>query len=109
MTKTRNKRAERQEKQPGASKKREKNVTLISFKEKDILQRWLITSDGCPTCEQLKHDLRKEIKKGVVKITDVGDDVGFEIIQALGIDSVPVFIVELNDGAVEGVKYLIDE
>ena len=109
MTKTRNKRAERQEKQPGASKKREKNVTLISFKEKDILQRWLITSDGCPTCEQLKHDLRKEIKKGIVKITDVGDEKGFEIVAALGIDAVPVFIVELNDGAVEGVKYLIDE
>lgn len=86
-----------------------KNTTLISFKAKDIKQRWLITSEGCPTCEQLKHDLKKEIKKGIVKCTDVGDDVGFAIIQALGIDSVPIFIVELNDGVADGIKYLIDE
>ena len=84
-----------------------KNTTLISFKEKDIKQRWLITSEGCPTCEQLKHDLKKEIEKGIVKCTDVGDDVGFAIIQALGIDAVPIFIVELKDGF--PVRYLIDE
>jgi hypothetical protein len=107
MVKARNKRAERQEKQKGASKKRDKNVTLISFKEKDILQRWLITSEGCPTCEELKHNLRKEIKKGIVKLTDVGDEKGFEIISELGIDAVPIFITELRDGF--PVRYIIDE
>jgi len=57
----------------------------------------------------LKSDLKKEIKAGTVKCTDVGDEKGFEIVKELGIDAVPVFIVELNDGVVEGIKYLIDE
>ena len=84
-----------------------KNITLISFKEKDIKQRWLITSEGCPTCEQLKRDLKKEIKEGVIKLTDVGDEKGFEIIAELGINEVPIFIVELNDGF--PIRYVIDE
>ena len=69
----------------------------------------MITSEGCPTCEQLKHDLKKDIKSGMIKVTDVGDDKGFEMIQALSIDATPVFIIELNEGVVEGVQYLIDE
>lgn len=96
---------------PGASRRKRaggnRNATLISFREKDIKQRWLISTEGCPTCEQLKRDLRKAIKEGIIKCTDVGDETGFEIIQALGIDEVPIFIVELNDGF--PVKYLIDE
>ena len=67
----------------------------------------MISTEGCPTCDQLKRDLRKEIKKGMIKCTDVGDEKGFEMIQALGIDAVPIFIVELNDGF--PVRYLIDE
>ena len=43
----------------------------------------------------------------MIKCTDVGDEKGFEMIQALGIDAVPIFIVELNDGF--PVRYLIDE
>ena len=100
------KRGNRKESKPRA-RKHDKKVTLISFKEKDIKQRWMITSEGCPTCEQLKHDLKKDIKSGMIKVTDVGDDKGFEMIQALSIDATPVFIIELNDGF--PVKYLIDE
>jgi len=107
MVKQKNDHKKRREKP--AKEKRSGNITLISFKEKDIKQRWLITSDGCPSCEQLKHDLKKEIKNGTIKLTDVGDEKGFEIISELGIDSVPIFIVELNDGVAKGVKYLIDE
>ncbi len=107
MVKARNNRAKQRQEKPQRSAKRDKNVTLISFKEKDIKQRWLITSDGCPTCAQLKRDLKKEIKEGVIKLTDVGDEKGFEIIAELGINEVPIFIVELNDGF--PVRYLIDE
>jgi len=55
----------------------------------------------------LKHNLRKEIKKGIVKLTDVGDEKGFEIISELGIDAVPIFITELREGF--PVRYIIDE
>jgi hypothetical protein len=106
MVKQRNSREKRQEK-PERSGKRNKNITLISFKEKDIKQRWLITSEGCPTCEELKRGLKKEIKAGVIKLTDVGDEKGFEIIAELGINEVPIFIVELNDGF--PIRYVIDE
>jgi hypothetical protein len=105
MVGQKNKRETRLEKP--AKGKPNKNVTLISFKEKDIKQRWLITSDGCPSGAQLKRDFKKEIKSGKIKLTDVGDDKGFEIISELGIDSVPIFIVELNDGF--PIRYLIDE
>ena len=108
MVKQKDTHQKRQGKQPGAKEKSSnKNITLVSFKNKDIKQRWLITSEGCPSCGQLKRDLRKEIKSGTIKLTDVGDDKGFEIISELGIDSVPIFIVELNDGF--PMRYIIDE
>jgi hypothetical protein len=55
----------------------------------------------------LKRGLKKEIKAGVIKLTDVGDEKGFEIIAELGINEVPIFIVELNDGF--PIRYVIDE
>jgi hypothetical protein len=57
----------------------------------------------------LKKDFKKEIKAGKIKVTDVGDDKGFDIVTVLGLDEVPVFIVELNPGHSSGIKYLIDE
>jgi predicted DCC family thiol-disulfide oxidoreductase YuxK len=81
----------------------------VTFKESDILQRWVVTTDGCPTCSEIKKDFKKEIKAGTLKFTDVGDDKGFEIVTALGIDEVPVFIVELKHGHPSGIKYILDE
>jgi hypothetical protein len=57
----------------------------------------------------LKKDFKKEIKSGKMKVTDVGDDKGFDIVTALGLDEVPVFIVELKPGHPSGVKYIVDE
>jgi hypothetical protein len=42
-----------------------------------------------------------------MKVTDVGDEKGFEMISELGINSTPSFVVELRDGF--PVKYLLDE
>jgi hypothetical protein len=46
-----------------------------------------------------------------MKATDVGDDKGFEMLTALGIQEAPMFIVELTPEASSrtGVKYIIDE
>jgi len=55
----------------------------------------------------LKRDLKKEIKSGEIKVTDVGDDKGFEMVKELNLTEAPMFIVELKAGF--PVKYLIDE
>jgi hypothetical protein len=93
-------------KQQGEGKSK---TTVISFKESDIVQRWLVTTEGCPTCEEIKKDFKKDFKSGKIKATDVGDDKGFEIITDLGIDEVPIFIVELRSDHPSGIKYVVDE
>ena len=93
--------------QQGADRK--SKTTVVSFRESDIAQRWIVTTEGCPTCEELKKEYKKDIKSGKLKTTDVGDDKGFEIITELGIDEVPIFIVELVPDHSSGVKYIIDE
>ena len=82
---------------------------MISFKASDIVQRWVVTTEGCPTCEEIKQDYKKDFKSGKLKTTDVGDDKGFDIITQLGIDEVPVFIVELRADHPSGIKYVVDE
>ena len=73
-----------QSQKPAGSK-----TNIISFKESDILQRWLITAQGCPVCAQIKKDMKKEFAAGIIKATDVGDDKGFEILTTLGIAEAP--------------------
>jgi hypothetical protein len=94
---------------PKGAKPQKSKATVISFKESDIVQRWLVTTEGCPTCEEIKRDFKKDFKSGKIKATDVGDDKGFEIITDLGIDEVPLFIVELRADHPSGIKYIIDE
>ena len=79
-------------------------VKVIRFKESDIAQRWLVTTEFCPDCARAKKDFKKEIKEEKLKIADVGSDKGFDIITKLGLFETPVFIIELKDGT-----YLIDE
>ena len=94
---------------PRKTVKPKSDTTIITFKKSDIVQRWLVTTQGCPTCEEIKRDFKKEFRTGVLKATDVGDTTGFEIITALGIEEVPVFIVELRPDHPSGVRYLLDE
>ena len=68
----------------------------------------VIEGAGHLTCI-VQPQFKKEIKAGTLKFTDVGDDKGFEIVTALGIDEVPVFIVELKHGHPSGIKYILDE
>ena len=90
-------------------KKENKNTSLISFRESDIAQRYLISSEGCPSCAQIHRDLKKEFKSGKLIDLDVGDEKGFEIVKYLGLDSVPAFIVELRDDHPSKTKYILDE
>ena len=76
---------------------------VIKFKESEILQRWLLTNEGCPDCELAKKDFKREIKNGNVKVVDVGDDIGFKIIKTLNLWEVPSLIFELKDG-----RYIIE-
>lgn len=82
-------------------------TTTITFTDSDIVQRWMVTTEGCPLCAKIKRDLKKEFKSGEIKATDVGDEKGFEIVTQLGLDETPVFVVELVEGF--PVKYIIDE
>ena len=91
------------------SNKKESKTTLISFKESDIMQRYLISSEGCPSCSQIHRDLKKEFKSGKLIDLDVGSDQGFEIITTLGVNAVPVFVVELDPKKFNGIKYILDE
>lgn len=68
-----------------------------------------MTTEGCPTCAEIKKDFKQEFKSGKIKAVDVGSDKGFEIVAGLGLSEVPVFVVELKPGHSSGVKYLIDE
>lgn len=78
--------------------------SVIRFKESDIAQRWLLTTQFCPTCNRAKRDFKNDIKSGKLKVTDVGDDKGFDILSKLSLFETPVFIIELKNGT-----YLIDE
>lgn len=77
---------------------KQNGVNIIRFRRSDIAQRWLLTTDGCPDCYQAKKDHKKEIAQGEIKVIDVGDDKGFDIIQKLNLWEVPSFIIELSDG-----------
>ena len=93
-------------------KKTEKRaVTEIHFTEKDILQRWLLGTENCPSCRQIKSDMRAEFKSGKIKYTDVGDDKGFHILTTLSVREAPLFVIELTQEASKrlGIKYIIDE
>ena len=106
-------RSEKQNPRSKPHQKREKspkeNTISISFKESDIVQRYLISSEGCPSCSQIHKDLKKEFKSGKIIDLDVGSEQGFEILTTLGIDGVPAFIVELDPDKFKGVKYILDE
>lgn len=82
----------------------ESHASVIKFTESDIKQRWLLTTELCPTCGQAMADYSEDIKSGKLKVTEVGDEKGFDIITKLNLFETPVFIIELNDG-----RYLIDE
>ena len=94
----REKRPKKQRKENGAAHR------VIKFKESDILQRWLVTTEFCPTCGAAKKDNADDIKSGALRITDVGDDKGFDILSKLNMFEVPLFVIELKDGT-----YIIDE
>jgi hypothetical protein len=94
---------------PRRTAKPKSDTTIVTFKKSDILQRWLVTTENCPTCAEIKRDFKKEFKSGELKATDVGDEKGFEIITKLGIEEVPIFIVELKPGHPSGVQYIVDE
>jgi glutaredoxin len=72
-----------------------KNKT-ITFRKSEIAQYWLVVSDGCPFCAETKENLMDEINSGEIRAVDIEDIKGTEIINELGINEVPVLVVEMK-------------
>lgn len=70
----------------------------IRFKNSDIAKRYLITTEGCPLCSEVKKQFKAGIKDGSVIVTDVGDELGFSLLKELGIDEAPTVVIELKNG-----------
>jgi len=76
----------------------QKQVKTIRFRNSDIVKRYLITTEGCPLCSELKKQFRSGIKSGSVIVTDVGDELGFSLLKELGINEAPTVVIELKNG-----------
>jgi thiol-disulfide isomerase/thioredoxin len=56
----------------------------------------IVTSEGCPPCQEVKRSLKNEISKGEVKIVDINSGEGKKLRKAFNLKYVPSFVV--SDG-----------
>lgn len=71
---------------------------VTSLEASDIVGLYLVTESECPGCHEAMEEFMDDILDGTLMVVDVGDEKGFEIVQALGIDRVPQLVVQLKDG-----------
>lgn len=83
---------------PVAAPQTDDDVVVTPLEESDIVGLYLVTESGCPGCHEAMEEFMDDIVDGTLKVVDVGDEKGFEIVQALGIDRVPQLVVQLKDG-----------
>lgn len=55
-------------------------------------RRFLLSSDGCPSCEMLKRQLAGEIKSGKIIVIDISSDRNFHLAKKLGIEAAPEIV-----------------
>lgn len=55
-------------------------------------RRFLLSSDGCPSCEMLKRQLSGEIKSGKIIVIDISSDRNFHLAKTLGIEAAPEIV-----------------
>jgi len=68
------------------------------LEEGEIKQIWLVTEETCPACEAIKNELVADLEAGSVKVVDVGDEKGYDIVTKLDLMEVPMLVVELQNG-----------
>lgn len=71
---------------------------VTDFDTSMIKQIYLVTEQNCPGCHDAMEEFLDDIQDGTLRVVDVGDDKGFEIVQALGITAVPTLVIELTGG-----------
>ena len=71
---------------------------VTSLEASDVVGLYLVTESECPGCHEAMEEFMDDILDGTLMVVDVGDEKGFEIVQALGIDRVPQLVVQLKDG-----------
>lgn len=62
-------------------------------------QLYLLTSANCPACNVMKKAMAEVIEDGTVIPTDVGDDVGYDIVSKLQLRAVPTLVLMNPDGS----------
>lgn len=71
---------------------------VTDFDTSMIKQIYLVTEQNCPGCHDAMDEFLGDIQDGTLKVVDVGDEKGFDIVNALGIAAVPALVIELKAG-----------
>ncbi len=71
---------------------------VTDFDTSMIKQIYLVTEQNCPGCHDAMEEFLDDIQDGTLKVVDVGDEKGFDIVNALGIAAVPALVIELKAG-----------
>lgn len=72
------------------------------------MEKFLIVTDGCPSCEFIEEQLKEEIESGEMQLINANTDDDFKVAEKLGIEKYPSLIIcETKDGAKE--CHLIDQ
>ncbi len=72
--------------------------SVQDFDPSMIQQLYLVTEMNCPGCHEAMEEFFDDIQDGTLKVVDVGDDKGFDIVNTLGIAAVPALVIELKTG-----------
>ncbi len=74
----------------------------------DSMEKYLIVTEGCPSCEFIEERFKDEIEKGEMQLINANTDEDFKVAEKLGIDKYPSLIIcETKDGVRE--CHLIDQ
>lgn len=75
----------------------------------DIKTTYLLSSEFCPSCDDLKESLVDEITAGDIMVVDIDSDFGEVLADEVGSIAVPSLVVELSDGLRFELRYDDDE
>ena len=74
------------------------DAKVLDFDPSMIQQIYLVTEQNCPGCHDAMEEFLDDIQDGTIQVVDVGDEKGFEIVQALNLVAVPTLVIELVGG-----------
>ena len=70
---------------------------------------YLLTSEFCPSCDELKESLIDEIDAGDITVVDIDSEFGELLANEVGSIAVPSLVVELTDGKRFELRYDDDD